>query len=90
MRESASVCASSLPPSLHRVHRAYARASAQPHLLGRVLRGCERESTRERERERERETTEESERRRKRIGGGREREREDSIRPGQSVTMSLV
>lgn len=86
MRESASVCASSLPPSLHRVHRAYARANSQPHLLGRVLRGCERESTRERERG----TTEESERRRKRIGGGREREREDSIRPGQSVTMSLV
>lgn len=50
MRESASVCASSLPPSLHRVHRAYARANSQPHLLGRVLRGCERESTRERER----------------------------------------
>lgn len=26
----------------------------------------------------------------RRVGGGREREREGSIRPGQSVTMSLV
>ena len=43
----------------------------------------------ERERERDGEGTARG-RKGRRIGGGREREREGSIRPGQSVTMSLV
>lgn len=72
--ESASVCRCT-------VHsRAHTGSSAT------VCCGCERELS---ERERDGEGTARG-RKGRRIGGGREREREGSIRPGQSVTMSLV
>lgn len=93
--ESASVLSR---PSLP-LHRAFARARAHTGSSATVCCGCERElSEREREREgggrgreKKREMAKERrERKGRRIGGGREREREGSIRPGQSVTMSLV
>lgn len=93
--ESASVLSR---PSLP-LHRAFARARAHTGSSATVCCGCERElSEREREREgggrgreKKREMAKERRGRKgRRIGGGREREREGSIRPGQSVTMSLV
>lgn len=93
--ESASVLSR---PSLP-LHRAFARARARtlapPQPCAAVVNeSCQREREREgggRGREKKREMAKERRGRKgRRIGGGREREREGSIRPGQSVTMSLV
>lgn len=74
--------------------RARARTLAPPQPCAAVVNeSCQREREREgggRGREKKREMAKERRGRKGRRIGGREREREGSIRPGQSVTMSLV